>query len=142
MNRSHSPFSTPQQPARSMFDFSASTPQPAPQPNSPPTNQVTNGASTDDDWNFSSALPEDTSLPSSTSLTVSDKEVVIQFDVSRRTADEPVLNILAKFSNKSAHPVTEYTFQVAVTRVWQLSRFPLPCLYLSLLHEVSQVTHY
>ena len=56
-------------------------------------------------------------MPSSSSLVVSDKEVKIVFDVSRRPTSDAVIDILAKFSNKSVSVITEYTFQVAVTKV-------------------------
>ena len=118
--RQGSPFAKPQSnvtPPTSMFDFAASKPSPAPTPNPSSTiNQTANGSSADDDWNFSSALPED-NLPSTVSLVVSDKEVAISFKVSRRESDEAVLDILATFSNKSGSAITEYTFQIAVTKV-------------------------
>ena len=105
-----------------MFDFAAPAAQVTADVNSAPnTTQNANGAGTDDDWNFSSALPEDSSLPTATTITVSDKEVAIIFEVTRRKTDESVLEIMAKFSNKSAKVITEYTFQVAVTRVYVAS---------------------
>ncbi|MCJ1360284.1 MAG: hypothetical protein MMC33_010288 [Icmadophila ericetorum] len=88
-----------------------------------PPSHNTNGSTADDDWNFSSALPED-SLPHTTSVVVSDKEVAINFDVSRRTNGEPILDIVAKFSNKSPNSITEYTFQVAVTKAYSLKLTP------------------
>jgi ADP-ribosylation factor-binding protein GGA len=99
-----------------MFDFASSTPQPSVPTTSISTNQNTNGVAVDDDWNFTSALPEE-SLPSATSLIVSSKEVEIAFDISRRKTDENIIDITAKFSNKSSNPITEYTFQIAVTKV-------------------------
>ncbi|MCJ1486679.1 hypothetical protein MMC06_006857 [Schaereria dolodes] len=99
----------------SIFDF---TPAPSLK------EATTNGTSIDDDWSFSSALPEDTSLPSTSTLVVSDKEVHIVFDVSRRQMGDGVIDILAKFSNKTAHVITEYTFQTAVTKGYTLRRIP------------------
>ena len=123
-SRQGSPFTKPppgKAPSTSMFDFASPTPQKATTPNpAQPSTQNTNGNSVDDDWSFSSALPEDSSLPNAINLIVSDKEVAIHFDVSRRKGNDPVLDILAKFSNKSAHAITEYTFQVAVTKVGQI----------------------
>ncbi|MCJ1477078.1 hypothetical protein MMC13_005749 [Lambiella insularis] len=124
--RQGSPFTQPphNKPSTSMFDFASSTPQPASQSiSSVPTTQNANGASADDDWNFSSALPED-SLPSSASLLVSSKEVEISFDVSRRKTDDTIIDILAMFTNKSSNPITEYTFQVAVTKSYTLKLTP------------------
>ncbi|MCJ1421039.1 hypothetical protein MMC32_007401 [Xylographa parallela] len=125
--RQGSPFIQPQPskaPSTSMFDFASSISQNANAATNPvPATLNTNGASADDDWNFSSALPED-GLPSSTSLIVSSKEVEISFDVSRRKTDDSIIDILATFSNKSANPITEYTFQVAVTKAYSLKLTP------------------
>ena len=85
--------------------------------NKPTTTQSTaNGSGLEDDWNFSSALPED-SLPANSQITVSQKEVAIVFEVSRRQGDETIIDILAKFSNRTPNPIAEYEFQVAVTKV-------------------------
>ena len=114
----------------------AFTPNPGPTPNplynpasalqysNTATNRTTNGALAEDDWNFSSALPED-SLPTSSSLIVSNKEIGIVFDVQRRAGEEAIVHVLAKFSNKSPIPITEYTFQVAVTKVSSHPQSPL-----------------
>ena len=69
----------------------------------------------DDDWNFSSALPDE--MPMKSTLVVSQKEIGIVFQVSRKATDETTVEILAKFSNRSSNPITELTFQVAVTKV-------------------------
>lgn len=104
-------------PSTSMFDFTSSIPQQKPPAGSSTSaNQQTNGVSADDDWNFSSALPED-NLPSATSLVVSSKEVEIVFDVSRQKTEDAIIDVVARFSNKTANPITEYTFQIAVTKV-------------------------
>ena len=78
--------------------------------------KATNGASPmDDDWNFSSALPDD--MPSKSAIIVSQKGIGITFQVSRRAANDTIIDILATFSNRSSNPITELTFQVAVTKV-------------------------
>ncbi|MCJ1410096.1 hypothetical protein MMC19_004181 [Ptychographa xylographoides] len=126
VQRQGSPFNLPQQnkaPSTSMFDFSSTTNPPKPAAAPVSMNQNMNGASADDDWAFSSALPED-GLPSSTSLIVSSKEVEIAFDVSRRKTDDTIIDILAKFTNRSANAITEYTFQVAVTKAYTLKLTP------------------
>ena len=117
-----------------MFDFAA----PIPQHNAAASSSIsaaqhTNGASADDDWDFSSALPED-NLPSATSLVVSSKEVEIVFDVSRRKTEDAIIDVVAKFSNKSPNPITEYTFQIAVTKVSYLDQPPLSVLELLMLN--------
>jgi len=113
-----------------MFDFAATIPQQKPATSSSTSaSQHTNGASADDDWDFSSALPED-NLPSAMSLVVSSKEVEIVFDVSRRKTDDAIIDVIAKFSNKSPNPITEYTFQIAVTKVSYLDQPSLTILEL------------
>lgn len=72
-------------------------------------------SSVEDDWNFSSALPDE--IPSKSMITVSQKEIGIAFQVSRRAIPEATIDVLARFSNRSSNPVTELTFQVAVTKV-------------------------
>lgn len=116
-SRTASPFPSQQNsqqavasPAASMFNFA----QPAPQPPA----QQTNGMSTDDDWNFSSALPDDgSSLQTTNHLVVSNTAVNISFVVSRPSDRDSVVNVLAKFSNNTPTQITEYAFQVAVTKV-------------------------
>lgn len=116
-SRTASPFPSqqkPQQPvaspATSMFNFA----QPALQA---PVQQ-TNGTSADDDWNFTSALPDDgSSLPTTNHLVVSNTAVHISFAISRPSDRDSVINVLAKFSNATPSPITEYTFQVAVSKV-------------------------
>ncbi|MCJ1257324.1 hypothetical protein MMC24_005149 [Lignoscripta atroalba] len=129
--RQGSPFQQPQQnnkapsnEAASIFDFARPIPPKAVPTTSASVNQQSNGTPAEDDWNFSSALPEDNSMPSSSSLVVSDKEVKIVFDVSRRPTSDAVIDILAKFSNKSVSVITEYTFQVAVTKGYSLRLTP------------------
>lgn len=84
-------------------------------PKSAPTPALGGGVG-DDDWNFSSALPEE-SPPSSASIKVWEKAIQIVFEVSRRQTEEAVIDVVAHFSNQTAAPITEYTFQVAVTKV-------------------------
>ena len=116
-SRTASPFPNQQKqqqavasPSASLFDFA----QPALQA---PTQQ-SNGTSADDDWNFSSALPDDgSSLPTTNNVNVSTTAVNISFAVSRPSDRDSVINVLAKFSNTTPSPIMEYTFQVAVTRV-------------------------
>ena len=77
-----------------------------------------NGSTADDDWNFSSALPEEnSSLPVSKELSVSNSTVAILFKLSRPSTKESVVAIDAHFSNNSGSHITEYAFQVAVRRV-------------------------
>lgn len=100
-----------------MFDFASSI-QPSKSPDPQSKTQQSNGASTDDDWDFASALPDDsTNLPVSNDIMVSKTSVTILFKLSRPDNNGSVINILARFSNNTESLITEYTFQVAVTRV-------------------------
>lgn len=105
-------------PSASLLDFA--TPKP-PVPQSRPatsSEQATNGTSADDDWVFSSALPEDThELPAHNELIVSNTSVKIDFRVERAEAVDSSISISASFSNNTPSLITEYTLQVAVTKV-------------------------
>lgn len=102
-------------PSASIFNF-APSPQPAKSPSQslgPP--QQSNGATADDDWDFASALPDDNSqLPPANYFTLSRTSVTISFKISRRSEGDPVVIILAEFSNNTDALITEYTFQVAI----------------------------
>ncbi|KAI4120657.1 MAG: hypothetical protein LQ338_006858, partial [Usnochroma carphineum] len=111
-------------PSPSMFNFASPKPTTSatPQPN-----QQSNGASTsaDDDWNFASALPSDnSSLPTSNEITVSETTVTILFKASRLDKAGSSISISASYSNNTASLITEYTFQVAVTRGYTLHLTP------------------
>ncbi|KAL8841022.1 MAG: hypothetical protein Q9176_003594 [Flavoplaca citrina] len=111
-------------PSPSMFNFAS------PKISTPATtvpSQQRNGASTvtDDDWNFASALPADnTSLPSSNEMIISKTSVTVAFRVSRSDRPEAPISILASYSNNTSTLITEYTFQVAVTKTYTLQLTP------------------
>ncbi|KAL8976875.1 MAG: hypothetical protein Q9205_007211 [Flavoplaca limonia] len=111
-------------PSPSMFNFAS------PKISTPATtvpSQQRNGASTvtDDDWNFASALPADnTSLPSSNEMIISKTSVMVAFRVSRSDRPEAPISILASYSNNTSSLITEYTFQVAVTKTYTLQLTP------------------
>lgn len=108
----------------SMFDFAS--PKPAVSQSQPAANsqQVTNGSSADDDWNFTSALPDDGELPAHNNLTVSDTSVKIDFRVERPETTDSAISISALFSNNTPSLITEYTLQVAVTKAFTLKLTP------------------
>ncbi|KAI4114094.1 MAG: hypothetical protein LQ345_005070 [Seirophora villosa] len=111
-------------PSPSMFDFSSLK---SPARTTPQPSQQINGASTgtDDDWNFASALPADnSSLPASNEITVSKTDVSILFKASRSDTPESPILISASYSNNTPSLITEYTFQVAVTKGYTLHLTP------------------
>ena len=105
-------------PSASLFDFAS--PKPALPQNQPAriSQEATNGTSTDDDWDFTSALPDDgTELPVRKNLTVSNTSVKMDCHVERPETSDSTISISASFSNNTPSLITEYTLQVAVTKV-------------------------
>lgn len=123
--RHASPFSKSQppsvptpQPSASIFDFASSNQPSIPPHDSAISSRQSNGKLVDDDWDFTSALPDDsTNLPRTNDLLVSKTEVSISFEISRPGDSSSTILILAHFSNNTDSIITEYEFQVAVTRV-------------------------
>lgn len=75
----------------------------------------TGAAAPDDEWTFTSALPDQPH-----DLTVSNSAVNITWTVSRPPEDESVVLIKSRISNNTAQPISDFTFQVAVTKVSNL----------------------
>lgn len=113
-----------------MFDFGAlhkppATATPPPQPIAASSQPGTNGASNNnnsDDWEFASALPDEPSLPLANDVLVSSTSVKIVLNASRRSDDS--IGLVALFSNSTPQLVTEYTFQIAVTKGFTLNLKP------------------
>ena len=95
-----------------MFDFGnqqAAPPAPA--------------AADDDEWAFSSALPE--GLPASNTIQVSETALSISLHAAREPQTPSVITMSITFSSKSDQPISELTFMAAVTKV----QFLLPLSY-------------
>jgi ADP-ribosylation factor-binding protein GGA len=107
----------------SMFDFTKSAPPATAIPPAP--------ANDDDEWSFSSALPESNGLPSSNSITITDSTINISVHATRKSPSDPIITLTVKFSSKVAQLITELTFQVAVTKV-RHPNLPLSPIDLSL----------
>lgn len=84
--------------------------------------------STDDEWTFSSALPEQPQ-----DLTVTNSSIRTVFHVSRPSNAENYMMIESRISNNTATPISDLTFQLAVTKV----RSALPILPRSRFSEFS-----
>ncbi|KAL8901762.1 MAG: hypothetical protein Q9207_005034 [Kuettlingeria erythrocarpa] len=113
-------------PSQSIFNF-ASPKLPASTTPQPTQHQQSNGASAsaDDDWNFASALPVDnSSLPTTNEITVSKATVTIVFKARRSDQPDSPISISASYSNNTPSLITEYTFQVAVTKGYTLQLTP------------------
>jgi hypothetical protein len=124
------PFAALNTPPRqaSPFQFQQSTSRsPAPPSQAPPTSSQqsldllgmgsSNGTpgsrpstSNDDEWTFSSALPDQPS-----DLTVTNSKIKTMFTVSRSNDSE--LLIQSRISNTTSQPIGDLTFQLAVTKV-------------------------
>ena len=101
------PAATP--PGNSIFNFSSALPASA--------SQSHNGTTAaDDEFEFSSAVPEE-ETPRTSVIDFNHNELDITFEVSRPEATASAIHILAKLSNKGKEAITEFTFQVAVTKV-------------------------
>lgn len=100
--------STPQQsqqPSHSIFDFGNNqAPAPAPAP-----------AVDDDEWAFSSALPE--GLPSSNIIAVSETTLSISLHATREPSSPSVITLSLTFSSKTNQLISDLEFAAAVTKV-------------------------
>lgn len=80
--------------------------------------QSTTAAHDDDDWTFSSSVPD-----TAKDIMVNNTSVRIIFNVSRES--DTVLLIKSQISNNTPAPVSELTLQVAVSRVCSIFIFKL-----------------
>ncbi|RFU35437.1 hypothetical protein B7463_g903, partial [Scytalidium lignicola] len=104
--------STPQQAQNtsSLFGFTN---------NQPPAPTTTD----EDEWAFSSALPEG-SLPTSNSMVLSDTKLKIFLSAMREPHTPSIITLDLTFSNQTQEPVTNMTFQAAVTKGFTLKLQP------------------
>jgi hypothetical protein len=99
--------STPQQSQpHSIFDFGNLA---SAQAAAPPA------ATDDDEWAFSSALPE--GLPAENTIIVSWTSLSILLHAAREPQTPAVITMSISFSSKTDQPITELTFMAAVTKV-------------------------
>lgn len=78
----------------------------------------TGSAAVDDEWTFSSSLPDQAQ-----DLVVTNSSVNITWNVSRPPEQQDVILIKSRISNNTPQPLSDFTFQVAVTKVPP----PAPC---------------
>lgn len=83
-----------------------------PNPHSQPTN---NGAPADDDWTFTSSLPEQT-FPNENHVDIHKSFIKIAFHAAR-SPGQPSIHIVANFSNEVTRTISGLHFQVAVEKV-------------------------
>lgn len=92
-------------------DSTFTAPAPAhPAPTSNLAQSSTAAANDDDEWNFTSAVPDITK-----EITVNNTSINVVFTVSRET--DSVILIRSRISNNTPSPVSDLTFQVAASKV-------------------------
>lgn len=75
------------------------------------------GSADEDEWNFTSSLPEKNALPSTNKVVVLDSSLRIEF-MARRHPNQPrQIHVVGMFSNRTSQPLQELHFQVAVEKV-------------------------
>ncbi|KAF2099959.1 VHS-domain-containing protein, partial [Rhizodiscina lignyota] len=84
-----------------------------------PKPSTSSAAAPDDEWTFSSALPDQ-----SHDLNVTNSSVNVTWNVSRPTEAEDIILIKSRISNNTAQPLSDFTFQVAVTKSYTLKLEP------------------
>lgn len=109
------------QPASDPFAvFKTSTPKPAAPPAAAP-------APEDDEWSFTSSLPPAASnRPKEQRTTISDGSIRGEFLANRTLPFSNAINMAFSFSNNTAQVVSEFHFQLAVTKVGSFLS-PGPC---------------
>lgn len=86
---------------------------------SAPGQTEANNSGGDEEWTFTSALPEGT-LPSTNKVRVLNSSLVIDFAARRNPGHDRQIHVVALFSNSTSRLLTELHFQVAVERVCRL----------------------
>lgn len=71
----------------------------------------------EDEWDFTSSLPESGALPSTNKVAVLDSSLRIEFVVRRHPNQARQIHIVGMFSNRTSQPLQELHFQVAVEKV-------------------------
>ncbi|GAD93318.1 VHS domain protein [Paecilomyces variotii No. 5] len=86
-------------------------------------NTGTKNAAGDDDWTFTSSLPE-SSLPSTNKVQVLNSSLRIDFAARRNPGHPRQIHVVALFSNATSRPLSELHFQVAVEKAYKLQLRP------------------
>lgn len=112
-------------PPSSLVDL-AGPPQTTPSTQAPPPSAAPvapAAPANDDEWTFSSSLPNQSS-----EITVVDSSINVVFEVSRESPGGDVVLVNSRVSNNTAAPINEMTFQLAVTKVSPLPFYPSTAL--------------
>jgi ADP-ribosylation factor-binding protein GGA len=74
-------------------------------------------AADDEEWSFSSALPERNDLPSTYDLVIIDSSIHATLHVVRQSSSDPAITLVVKFSSRERQYINDLKFQVAVSKV-------------------------
>ncbi|KAJ0420605.1 VHS domain-containing protein [Aspergillus carlsbadensis] len=77
----------------------------------------------DEEWNFTSSLPESSALPSQNRVQVLNSSLKVEF-VARRHPQQRQIHIVARFSNGTSQALNDLHFQVAVEKAYTLHLRP------------------
>ncbi|KAI9934178.1 hypothetical protein AWENTII_008573 [Aspergillus wentii] len=78
----------------------------------------------DDEWDFTSSLPESNSLPSSNRVQVLNSVLRVEFVARRHPSQPRQIHVVALFSNMGNQALKELHFQVAVEKAYTLQLRP------------------
>jgi hypothetical protein len=71
----------------------------------------------DDEWNFTSSLPESSALPNQNRVQVLNSSLKVEFVARRHPQQQRQIHIVARFSNGTSQALNDLHFQVAVEKV-------------------------
>lgn len=117
---------TPQPPAQQAFQPPAATAAPVSVadpfaaltgPSNSQPSAVKTTTNDDDEWNFSSALPEASGKPKEQRASLVSTNLRVDYIASRSQPTAKSLALIFAFSNNLAQPIRELHFQLAVTKV-------------------------
>ncbi|KAL4781905.1 VHS domain-containing protein [Aspergillus varians] len=102
---------SPQAPASSsLLDLAGAAPKPK--------------AADEDEWDFTSSLPESSSLPSTNRVQVLNSTLKVEFVARRHPQQQRQIHIVAIFSNATSQAMSDLHFQVAVEKAYTLHLRP------------------
>ncbi|KAL2808701.1 VHS domain-containing protein [Aspergillus granulosus] len=78
----------------------------------------------EDEWNFTSSLPESSTLPSTNQLQVLNSSLKVEFVARRHPQQQRQIYIMARFSNATSQALSDLHFQVAVEKAYTLHLRP------------------
>ncbi|KAE8375071.1 VHS domain-containing protein [Aspergillus bertholletiae] len=78
----------------------------------------------EDEWDFTSSLPESNALPTTNRVQVLNSSLRVEFVVRRHPQQARQIHMVALFSNGTSQPLSELHFQVAVEKAYTLQLRP------------------